>query len=210
MASTAFPEGLTDNPWKQSKQSVLYPALESDLQADVVVVGAGVAGLTIAYRLATQGRVNLSKLANIWREPGGATYRHLCFAGKKVAVLENRVRGAGQSGRDTGELWTWNNHHYSKFQDELGAKVATQIAQSQLDAVGFVRNLVKQEGIPCGLSGVPTYLSSSERLVSAEARAYHTNDEAASQVHNLTICALCLFSSLLVLAQHHLLLLSQD
>ena len=95
--------------------------------------------------------------------------------------MENRLRGAGQSGRDTGELWTWNNHHYSTFQNEFGAKLASQIAQSQLDAVSLVRNIVKREGIPCGLSGVPTYLSSSERLHSAEARAYHTNDEEANQ-----------------------------
>lgn len=104
-------------------------------------------------------------------------------AGKKVVVLENRVRGAGQSGRDTGELSTWNNHHYSRFQQEMGAKAASQIAQSQLDAIALVRGIVKAEGIPCDLNGVPTYLTSSERGLAAEAQAYHVTGDKAEQVH---------------------------
>lgn len=97
-------------------------------------------------------------------------------------VLENRVRGAGQSGRDTGELSSWNNHHYSKFQEEMGAKVASQIAQSQLDAIALVREVVKAEGIPCDLTGVPTYLASSERGLAAEEKAYHVDGDKAEQV----------------------------
>lgn len=109
------------------------------------------------------------------------------LAGKKVVVLENRVRGAGQSGRDTGELLSWNNHHYSKFQQEMGAKAASQIAQSQLDAIALVRDIVKAEGIPCDLDGVPTYLTSSERGLSAEAQAYHITGDKAEQVQLLIL-----------------------
>ena len=101
-------------------------------------------------------------------------------------MLENRVRGAGQSGRDTGELSTWNNHHYSKFQQEMGAKAAAQIAQSQLDAIALVRQIVKAEAIPCDLNGVPTYLTSSGRGLAAEASAYHADSNKAEQVSDST------------------------
>lgn len=54
-------------------QAESYPQLKENLTADVVVVGAGMFGLNIAY--------NLSK------------------AGKKVVVLEGRSKGSGQTGR---------------------------------------------------------------------------------------------------------------
>ena len=49
-----------------------FPTLQANMEADVVVVGAGIAGLTTAYLLAKEG--------------------------KNVAVLEARVRGGGMTG----------------------------------------------------------------------------------------------------------------
>ena len=54
-------------------QTYEYPPLTADVNADVVVAGAGLTGLSIAYQLAK--------------------------AGKNVVVLEGRSRGAGQTGR---------------------------------------------------------------------------------------------------------------
>ena len=48
-------EGLSDNCWQQSSQRVQHPALSENLETDVCVVGAGIAGLTTAYRLAVAG-----------------------------------------------------------------------------------------------------------------------------------------------------------
>lgn len=48
-------EGLSDNCWQQSSQRVQHPALSQNLETDVCVVGAGIAGLTTAYRLAAAG-----------------------------------------------------------------------------------------------------------------------------------------------------------
>lgn len=53
--------------WGQKGMGPQYPTLDKDLNVDVVVIGAGIAGLSIAY--------NLVK------------------AGKKVAVLEGKSRG---------------------------------------------------------------------------------------------------------------------
>lgn len=48
-------EGLSDNCWQQSSQRVQHPALAQNLETDVCVVGAGISGLTTAYRLAAAG-----------------------------------------------------------------------------------------------------------------------------------------------------------
>ena len=50
-------EGLSDNCWSQSSQTPQYPALDRDLQTEVCVVGAGIAGLTTAYKLAVAGQL---------------------------------------------------------------------------------------------------------------------------------------------------------
>ena len=47
--------GLTDNCWEQSKQKPKYPALNKDIEVDVVIVGAGFVGLTAAYSLTQAG-----------------------------------------------------------------------------------------------------------------------------------------------------------
>lgn len=49
-------EGLSDNCWQQSNQRIQHPALSQNLETDVCVVGAGIAGLTTAYRLAAAGK----------------------------------------------------------------------------------------------------------------------------------------------------------
>ena len=48
-------EGLSDNCWNQGDQSTEHAALSRDLETDICIVGAGIAGLTTAYRLAVAG-----------------------------------------------------------------------------------------------------------------------------------------------------------
>lgn len=64
--NSAIP-GLRRTVWDQQDLQVAYPKLEQDMITDVVIVGAGIAGLSVAY--------NLVK------------------AGKRVIVLEARCRG---------------------------------------------------------------------------------------------------------------------
>ena len=47
--------GLSDNCWEQSKQKPKYPALNKNTEVDVVIVGAGIVGLTTAYNLTQAG-----------------------------------------------------------------------------------------------------------------------------------------------------------
>lgn len=73
--------GLRPTVWDQTQQKVKYPKLLRKAVTDVVVVGAGIAGLTVAYNLVKEG--------------------------KKVVVLESRVRG--KIDRDDDQIWqqTW-------------------------------------------------------------------------------------------------------
>jgi len=103
-----------------------------------------------------------------------------------VVVLEGRVRGAGQSGKDTGELLAWNNHQLSTLQKSYGQKVASQVVQSHLDAIEVVHTLVKQEMIPCQYTPVQGYIQASERTLTAEAKAFAGSGAEAKQVCIMT------------------------
>lgn len=64
--------GLSRNVWGQSELKPTYPKLDRNIEADVCVVGAGIAGLTTAYILARAGerqrgqRVRLQKAAKTY------------------------------------------------------------------------------------------------------------------------------------------------
>ncbi|DBA83939.1 TPA: hypothetical protein ACH3X1_006435 [Trebouxia sp. C0004] len=137
--------GLSDNCWEQSKQKPKYPALNKNTEVDIVVVGAGIVGLTTAYNL-TQ-------------------------AGKKVAVLEARVIGGGQSGKDTGEISTWNNHTYKRLESLYGAEKTTRIAASQKAALDFVETVVKEKRINCGFSRQDAFVFFDSPSVGPEFKA---------------------------------------
>lgn len=97
------------------------------------------------------------------------------------------MRGAGQSGKDTGELLAWNNHQYSTLQKSYGQKVAAQVVQSHLDAVEVVHRLVEQEMIPCQYTPVQGYIQASERTLTAEAKAFAGSGAKAEQVCIITL-----------------------
>lgn len=58
-SASTMVEGLSKNCWSQDQQKVQHPALSQDIQTDVCVVGAGIAGLTTAYRLVLAGMRNV-------------------------------------------------------------------------------------------------------------------------------------------------------
>ena len=87
MATNTLPtEGLSSNCWQQNNQTVQYPPLRSDLQTDVVIVGAGVSGLTTAYRLVSEGK------------RGQATSLHICMHPRMAlpgVVVDHILNGKG-------------------------------------------------------------------------------------------------------------------
>ncbi|EIE23568.1 DAO-domain-containing protein [Coccomyxa subellipsoidea C-169] len=126
------PAGLARTVWDQEKQAYKFPSLKENLSADVVVIGAGISGLSIAYNLSKQG--------------------------KKVVVLEGRSRGSGQTGRTTAHLMMWNDDYYHQVEKQFGADVMSRVADSHRTAIDFVENTVATEGISCEFKRTDGYL----------------------------------------------------
>lgn len=100
---TAFP-GLINNPWHPDALKQAYPTLQEDLTCQVAIIGGGIAGISAAYNLAK--------------------------AGKDVVLCEARVIGAGQTGRTTAHIMTWDDDWYSYVESLHGAHMTKVVADS--------------------------------------------------------------------------------
>lgn len=108
------------------------PALNGDLESEVVVIGAGVAGLTAALELSRNG--------------------------KKVVVLEAHRVGAGESQRTTSHLTEVLDQRFFEMADSFGDEVAVLMAQGQRMAIDFIERQVSDLNIDCGFSRLDGYL----------------------------------------------------
>jgi glycine/D-amino acid oxidase-like deaminating enzyme/nitrite reductase/ring-hydroxylating ferredoxin subunit len=113
------------------EESALHP-LRENTSADVCIVGAGIAGLSIAYELS--------------------------HAGQKVIVLDDGAVGRGMTARTTAHLVNALDDRYydlEKFHGEDGARMA---AQSHSAAVDRVEKIAAMEKIDCDFERLDGYL----------------------------------------------------
>lgn len=138
--------------WKATRPpSRPHPGLEADLDVDVCVVGAGIAGMTIAYLLTR--------------------------AGKSVAVLDDGPIGGGQTERTTAHLSNAIDSRYIEIERLHGLRGARLAAESHTAAIERIETIVDQEKIDCGFERLDGYLllpaGESEELLSRELEAAH-------------------------------------
>ncbi len=131
------PEGIMTSGyhttiWTDTVQPLKFKTISNDVTTDVVIVGGGLAGLTVAYRL--------------------------CKKGKKVVLLEDGFLGSGETGRTTAHITNAFDDRYSELQKMHGKEVAKLIADSHSAAIELVANIVHDEKIDCDFTRVNGYL----------------------------------------------------
>ena len=117
-------EGARPSVWDAVAEVPGHPALTEDLDADVCVVGAGIAGLTVAYELAR--------------------------AGRRVVVLDDGRPASGETGRTTAHLATAFDDYYHEVERLHGAAAARLLGESFRAGVDAIERIVRDEGIACG------------------------------------------------------------
>lgn len=118
--------------WMVSAETPGYPALTEDIAVDVAVVGAGIAGLSVASEVARTGR--------------------------SVALLEAGGIAAGVTGGTTAKVSVLHGAIYHHLADKLGEEAAEAYATSQTMAMDHVADTVKRLAIDCDLEQQPGYV----------------------------------------------------
>lgn len=143
--------GKTTSLWMATAQVPEQAALTEDTHADVCIVGAGIAGMTIAYLLAHEGR--------------------------SVAVLDDGRIGGGMTERTTAHLSNAIDDRYFEIERLHGQDGAKLAAQSHTAAIDRIEAIIAEEGIDCDFQRLDGYLfvppGDSKDVIEAEMKAAH-------------------------------------
>jgi glycine/D-amino acid oxidase-like deaminating enzyme/nitrite reductase/ring-hydroxylating ferredoxin subunit len=123
--------GRNESCWIATAPTMNFPDLTSLHECDVVIVGAGIVGLTAALSL--------------------------CEAGKSVVVLEARRVGGQVTGRSTAKITTQHSLIYRHLIDTAGQDIAMLYAEANRTAVERIRTWIETLGIDCDYERKPAY-----------------------------------------------------
>ncbi len=123
---------MTRSLWQDTASIPSRPSLREHVTADVCVVGAGIAGLSVAYELTRRG--------------------------KRVVVLERAEIGSGETGRTTAHLANAIDDRYVTLERAVGAEKARLAAESHTAAIDWIEATVRAEAIDCDFARVDGYL----------------------------------------------------
>ncbi len=123
--------GVHESLWMATTPTTSYPRLPGDLQVDVVVIGAGIAGLTTATLLKQ--------------------------AGKTVAVLEADHVVRGVTANTTAKITSLHTLIYAHLMDKEGEDSARVYAAANQAAIELVDRMVQELDINCEFTRTPAY-----------------------------------------------------
>jgi len=157
-------ENGTSSSWMESADVPQSASLNGDLQVDVCIVGAGIAGLTTAYLLSREGR--------------------------RVIVLDDGKIANGESSRTTAHLSSEIDSGYEDVESTFGEEGARLAYQSHAAAIDTIEKIARDENIECGFRRVDGYLFSPpgepdevlERELAAARRAGFADAERVDQL----------------------------
>ena len=119
--------------WLASSNEKRFPVLpETGLEVDVAVVGGGIAGVTAALLLKQSG--------------------------KRVAVLESRQIGCGETGHTTAHVTAIQDMPFRIIQSKFGREGARRIVAAGIQAIELIERQVRAFNIDCDFERLPGYV----------------------------------------------------
>jgi glycine/D-amino acid oxidase-like deaminating enzyme/nitrite reductase/ring-hydroxylating ferredoxin subunit len=127
-----MPDARTHSIWHDTFRATDRAPLRDHLTADACVVGAGIAGLSVAYALAR--------------------------AGQRVVVLDKAQTGSGESGNTTAHLSNALDDRYATLEKARGVESSRIAAEAHGAAIDFIEEAVRAEGIDCDFQRLDGFL----------------------------------------------------
>ena len=133
---TPIRDGASRSLWMATNDAPVFAPLTADAHAGACIVGAGIAGLTTAWRLAREG--------------------------VDVVVLDEHDLHGGQTARTTGHLCDALDDRYFTLEQLHGQHGARVAAHSHGVAVDTIQHICEAEEIDCAFHRVDGYLVRGE------------------------------------------------
>lgn len=124
--------GTSESIWVATENTPEKSPLSKDTNANVCIIGAGIAGLTVAHLLAREG--------------------------KAVVVLDDGPIGGGMTARTTAHLTCALDDRFYELERLFGEEGSRLAAQSHTAAIDRVEAIVHEEKIDCEFERVDGYL----------------------------------------------------
>ncbi|SDU05316.1 Glycine/D-amino acid oxidase [Verrucomicrobium sp. GAS474] len=122
---------MTTSPWPSSSLGE-NQLLDRDLEADIVIVGAGIGGLTTAYVLAKKGL--------------------------RPIVIDAVGPAGGESHATTAHLASVIDDRFANLESWIGEELTQVACQSHMAAIDFIEEIVERHRIPCDFKRLDGYL----------------------------------------------------
>lgn len=123
--------------WLSDINDTREPILKEDIQCDVLIIGAGMTGISTAY--------------------------HLKNKNLKVVVVDKNEIGKGISARTTGKITYLQETIYSDLEKMYSEEVAKKYFYSQQEAIQIIKQTIEKNNINCNLEQVISYIYSNQK-----------------------------------------------
>jgi glycine/D-amino acid oxidase-like deaminating enzyme/nitrite reductase/ring-hydroxylating ferredoxin subunit len=151
MKMSSDSSGESISVWMATAAVPQQSALAENTEADVCIVGAGIAGMTTAYLLAREG--------------------------KRVVVLDDGPIAGGMTERTTAHLVNALDDRFYELERLHGEKGARLAAESHTAAIDRIEAIVAEEKIACDFERLDGYLfvppGESKQVLEDELKAVH-------------------------------------
>lgn len=117
--------------WRATAPRALFTPLEHDAECDVLVIGAGITGLTAAHELKKGGR--------------------------RVVVIERGDIAHGTTGATTAHVTAMLDGGYAQVERRFGREAASLVARSMSEAIDSIQRTCKELGVSDVCQRVPAY-----------------------------------------------------
>jgi glycine/D-amino acid oxidase-like deaminating enzyme/nitrite reductase/ring-hydroxylating ferredoxin subunit len=138
--------------WRDPNPFPEFPSLKEDVHTDVVVVGAGIAGITTAYLLAKEG--------------------------KNVILVDAGRVANGTTGHTTAKITAQHDVIYDELIQHFGTSKAESYYLANMSAKQFMEDTINQLQIDCDFKQEDAYLytidDANKYKLEKEAQAYQT------------------------------------
>ena len=120
--------------WIQNVKNFKLDKLNKDIDCDVLIIGGGIAGLSVAYQMMNSN--------------------------KKVVLIEKDKCGMGATSKNTGKLTWMQDLIYSRLSKNYNEDVAKLYYDSQVEAIETVKEIILDNKIECHLRKTKSYVFS--------------------------------------------------